>query len=99
MATLTAVAYDAAGNSTASASVSVSVANATVSPPPPVADTTPPVVQIVSPTSGSIKAKGSVSITTSASDNSGTAGITQTLYIDGVPKTTVNGGGLSYSWN
>jgi subtilisin family serine protease len=101
MATLTAVAYDAAGNPASSAPVSVNVANATSVPPPisPVADSTPPVVQILSPASGSIKAKGSVSISASASDNSGTAGITQTLYIDGVPKATAGGASLSYGWN
>ena len=65
----------------------------------PVADSTPPLVQILSPASGSIKAKGSVSISASASDNSGAAGITQTLYIDGVLKTTVSGASLSYGWN
>jgi len=105
MATLTVVSYDAAGNSTVSAPVSVNVANATVSlpppapPAPPVADAIPPLLQILSPASGSIKAKGSVSISTSASDNSGSAGIKQTLYIDGVLKTTVSGAGLSYAWN
>jgi len=102
MATLSAVAYDAAGNATASAPVSVSVANSTVvppPPPPPTTDTTPPVVQILSPAYSSIKPKGSVSISASASDNGGTAGITQTLYIDGVPKTTASGGSLSYAWN
>jgi len=102
MATISAVAYDAAGNATASAPVSVSVANSTVvppPPPPPTTDTTPPVVQILSPAYSSIKPKGSVSISASASDNGGTAGITQTLYIDGVPKTTASGGSLSYAWN
>jgi len=83
IASLTAIAYDAAGNSTSSASVSVNVANATISVPPPVTDSTAPAVHILSPSSGSIKAKGSVTISASASDNSGSAGITQTLYIDG----------------
>ncbi len=105
MATLTVVSYDAAGNSTVSVPVSVNVANATVivpppaPPAPPVADSTPPLVQILSPAPGSIKAKGSVSISASASDNGGAAGIKQTLYIDGVLKTTVSGASLSYGWN
>ena len=100
MATLTALAYDAAGNAASSAAVSVSVANV-VTPPvaPPVSDSTPPVVRIVGPAAGSIKTKGSVSISTSASDNGGTAGITQMLYIDGVLKTTASGSSLSYGWN
>jgi subtilisin family serine protease len=105
-ATLTAVAYDAAGNSTASASVSVSVANGTAvttpiptPTPTPATDSTPPVVQILSPGSGSIKPKGALSISASASDNSGATGITQKLYIDGALKTSVSGGSLSYSWN
>jgi hypothetical protein len=93
MATFTAVAYDAAGNAGTSASVSVNVANSTV------ADTTPPVVAIVSPTAGSIKSHGALTITTSASDNLGSAGISQSLYIDGTLVATAAGSSLSYSWN
>jgi hypothetical protein len=107
MATLTAVAYDGAGNSSTSASVSVNVSNTadvtppptSVTTPPAASDATPPVVQILSPASGSIKPKGSVMITANASDNGGTSGITQKLYIDGVLKSTVSGSSLSYSWN
>ena len=95
MATLTAVAYDAAGNTGTSTSVSVNVANTTIS----VADTTPPVVTILSPGAGSIKSNGTVSISTSASDNKGAAGITQSLYIDGALTATVTGASLAYSWN
>jgi thermitase len=40
-----------------------------------------------------------VTISTSASDNLGEAGITQSLYIDDVLQTKVIGGSLSYSWN
>jgi len=96
MVTLTAVAYDAAGNSGASAPVSVNVANVTPVTPPPL---TPPVVRILSPVPGQLKGKGSVTISASATDNSSTAGITQKLYIDGALKTSVSGGSLSYSWN
>lgn len=106
MATLTAVAYDAAGNATTSSPAAVNVANTvtTTTPPPtttqpPTSDTTPPSVQILGPASGPIKARGSVTITTSASDNSGTAGITQSLYIDDVLKASTTGATLSYSWN
>jgi len=72
--------------------VSVTVANAA-------APATPPVVQILSPAAGTIKGKGGVSITTSASDASGVAGITQTLYIDGAAKANASGATLSYTWN
>lgn len=105
--TLSAVAYDAAGNAGTSQSVSVNVANTTTStspgtapPPAGAADVTPPVVTIVSPAAGAtMKGKGSTNISTSASDNGGSAGITQSLYIDGVFRTSMTGSSLSYSWN
>ena len=93
MANLTATAYDAASNSATSTSVSVNVANTVV------ADMTPPSVVITSPTASAVKGIGSVTIAASASDNSGTAGLRQSLYIDNVLKATVTGGSLSYSWN
>jgi thermitase len=96
MANLTVVAYDAAGNAGSSATVAVNVANAAAST---TADTTPPAVAITSPAAGKVQSKGSVTVTTSASDNSGAAGITQRLYIDGALVTTVNGASLSYGWN
>jgi subtilisin family serine protease len=89
---LTAVAYDAAGNSTVSAPVSVTVANATT------ADTAPPTLAITSPANATV-VSGMVAVTTSVSDNSGTAGITQQLYIDGALKSTVTGKAMSYKWN
>ncbi len=92
-ATVQVVAYDAAGNAGASSPLTVTVSNVVV------ADTTPPIVAIISPSSGStIKGKGSVTINGSASDNSGSAGLRQSLYIDGKLATTVSGGSLSYSW-
>jgi subtilisin family serine protease len=92
-AVLTAVAYDAAGNSAVSAPVTVNVSNGTV------ADTTPPTLAFTSPSDGAT-VSGSVTITTSASDSSGVAGITQRLYIDGALKTTVSGkASISYKWN
>ena len=94
-ATLTAVAYDAAGNSATSSPVSVNVANGTTT-----TDTIPPVVSLLSPAAGSrVKPKGSTTITAIATDNNGVSGISQSLYIDGLLVATASGGTLSYSWN
>lgn len=93
MATLVATAFDAAGNATASAPVSVNVANVT---PPPAKDTTPPVVKIDNPAAGTVS--GQVSVAVSASDNSGAAGISESLYIDNKLVATGKGGALAYSW-
>jgi thermitase len=94
MANLVAVAYDAAGNRGQSATVAVNVAN----PVPPVTvDTTAPVVQIINPVAGAVT--GNVAVSVSASDDSGAAGISQTLYIDGKLSAKGNGGTLSYNWN
>lgn len=93
-ANLVAYAYDAAGNKGASSSVTVNVANATTMV---AKDTTPPVVSIVNPVPG--KVSGTVSVNTNASDNNGTAGISQWIYIDGVLKAQGTGATLSYSWN
>jgi len=65
---LTATARDAAGNRTTSATVTVTVSNA----PPP--DTTPPAVSITAPANGAT-VSGSISVTASASDNVGVAGV------------------------
>jgi len=65
---LTAAARDAAGNRTTSAAVTVTVSNA----PPP--DTTPPTVSITSPGNGAT-VSGTISVTASASDNVGVAGV------------------------
>jgi thermitase len=94
MADLVAVAYDAAGNFTASSTVSVNVANAT---PLVKVDTTPPVVAIANPVPGMVN--GTVSVFLNATDNSGAAGITQQLFIDGVLKAKGTGGTLGYNWN
>ena len=95
-ATLNAKAWDAAGNVASSSTVSVNVSNGVSAS---VSDTTPPVVTITSPSNGSTVPSKMVSIKTSATDNSGAAGITQRLYIDGALVTTVQGGALSYNWN
>lgn len=92
IASLVAAAYDAAGNTRASSAVSVNVANNVV------ADTSAPTLAIKNPTAGS-KVTGTVSISTFAADNSGSAGITQRLLINGKQVATVTGSTLTYSWN
>lgn len=94
MANLVVHAVDAAGNNASSAPVSVNVANETVAP---IADTTPPVVNILNPVAGTVK--GNVTVSINATDNSGAAGISHALFIDGVRKATGTGATLSYNWN
>lgn len=65
--TLTAVARDAAGNTTTSAGVTVNVSNTTP-------DTTPPAVSITAPASGST-VSGTITVSATASDNVGVAGV------------------------
>lgn len=93
MSTLVATAFDKAGNATASNPVAVNVANAA---PPVATDTTPPVVTIDTPVAGTVS--GAVNVSVAASDNSGAAGITQTLYIDSTLVATGKGGTLAYNW-
>lgn len=92
-ATLTAVAYNAAGNSTVSAGVSVNVSNMDLTP-----DTAPPSVVINSPAGGA-SVSGSVKISASANDDRGAAGVNQTLFINGVQMAASSGSSLSYTWN
>ncbi len=94
MASLTAVAYDAAGNAGQSAAVSVNVANSTTTV---TQDTIAPVLKINNPVSGSVS--GTVSVNLSATDNAGAAGISTVLMIDGVVMARGTGGSLSYNWN
>jgi hypothetical protein len=95
---LTAKAYDAASNVTTSATDTITVSN--VVPPINPPDKTPPTIVITGPPAGTLnKRLGTVTISTIASDNSGTAGITQALRIDNVLKTTVVGVPLAYSWD
>jgi hypothetical protein len=65
--TITAVASDAAGNSTTSSSVSVTVSNAP--------DTTAPTVSLTAPTAGSTVSGASVAVAANAADNVGVAGV------------------------
>src|SRR5712671_5458292 len=70
--TIAAIARDAAGNRTPSATVTVTVNNA---PPPPPPDTTPPpTVSIAAPANGAT-VPATVTITASASDSVGVAGV------------------------
>lgn len=85
-------AVDGAGNTASSLALSVQVANAL----PP--DSQPPLISIRTPAPGA-RVSGTVSISTSASDDSGAAGLRQTLRIDGVQVASGNGSSLSYSWN
>ncbi|MES2948774.1 MAG: S8 family serine peptidase [Pseudomonadota bacterium] len=93
-ATLMVKAYDAAGNAGTSAPVTVNVANTV---PPITNDTAPPTVKIVNPVAGQVA--GNVSISVNAADNSGAAGISLSLTIDGVVKASGTGGALAYNWN
>ncbi len=63
-----------------------------------VPSTAPPVLAITSPANGG-SVSGQVTIKTTASDDNGTAGITQRLYIDGVAKAAFSGGSINYKWN
>ncbi|MBI2875749.1 MAG: S8 family serine peptidase [Candidatus Tectomicrobia bacterium] len=90
-ATLTAYAFDAAGNQGTSAAVSIAVDN---QPDPP--DTLPPTVSITSPTDGS-SVKGTVSINLRASDNISV--IRLEGYVDGSLKCVTNLDTLTCNWN
>lgn len=89
-ATLTAAAFDAAGNSTTSAPVAVTVSNMTTS-------TTAPTVAITSPTNGSKIGNGKVTVSGAASDPAGLSSVK--LSIDGVVVASGNTSTLSYNWN
>jgi thermitase len=94
MASLVAVAYDAAGNAGASNTVAVNVVNAV---PVVTADTVAPTVSINNPVAGTVS--GTVSVAVAAADNAGAAGIRTALSIDGKVVSNGQGGSLSYSWN
>lgn len=92
-ASLTVRAYDAANNMAAS-SIEVNVNNPVQ---PPVADTQPPVVQIINPVAGNVS--GNVAISVNASDNSSASGISLWIYIDGSLKASGTGSTMSTNWN
>uniref|UniRef100_A0A832A4D0 Peptidase S8 n=1 Tax=Desulfacinum infernum TaxID=35837 RepID=A0A832A4D0_9BACT len=88
---LTAKAWDKAGNEGRSAAVTVTVDNV----PDPV-DTQAPVVTITSPANGT-KVGKKVTISIKATDNVGVTGIQ--CFIDGALKASTTGSSLSYTWN
>lgn len=92
-ATLSAVAFDAAGNSASSAPVTVGVLSGAG---PATPDTTPPTVAITNPGNGA-KVSGMVTINVAASDNVAVA--SASLYLDGVLVSTGNRSTLAYKWN
>ena len=88
--TLTAVARDAAGNTTTSAAVAVTVTNA---------DTTAPTVSVTAPAGGAT-VSGTVTLGATATDNNGVAGVQ--FQLDGNPlgaEDTTSLDGYSVSWN
>jgi len=89
--TLSAKAYDAAGNVGTSTSVSVTVSNSTGG------DTTPPTTSVTAPANGAT-VSGTVTVTATGSDN---VGVTKMeIYIDGTLRTSnTNATSISYSWN
>lgn len=90
-ASISAKAYDAAGNMAESNVINVTVNNTII------VDTTAPVVTISSPINGANVTSGTVLINSSASDNVGVTSMK--LYIDGSQKATSSSGSLNYSWN
>lgn len=96
MASLVAVAVDAAGNVGSSSAVSVNVANSTTTTGAGT-DTVAPTVAISNPVAGAVS--GPVTVRVNATDNAGAAGITITVAIDGVVKVTGTGGSLSWGWD
>lgn len=94
--TLTAYAYDAAGNST-SRSVSVTVANTKAADSTKATvDTVAPKASISNPVSGTT-VSGNVSISASATDDVGVTGLR--LYINNKLVSSSTGASLSYRWN
>ncbi len=65
--------------------------------PEPTVDTIAPVVKITNPLGGRVN--GTVTVSVSSSDNSGAAGITNQLYINGALVASNTGASLSYYWN
>jgi chitodextrinase len=86
---LTAVAFDAAGNSTTSAAIALNVSNG----PPP--DTTPPTVSIASPTGGTVS--NTVAVTVNAADNVGVTRVD--LHVNGVTVGSGTAPPWQFSWD
>ncbi|MGD2062226.1 MAG: S8 family serine peptidase [Nitrospirota bacterium] len=90
-ATLTARAFDDAGNRGDAPPVTLTVDNA-----PDVADTTPPAVSIASPSDGAT-VSGNVTLSAHATDDVGVALLT--IYVDGQTTCAGNGASVSCGWN
>ena len=88
--TLSAKAYDAAGNVGQSSSVSVSVNKL-------VADTAAPVVAIVSPLNNAIFSGTSASVTVSATDNVGVSKVE--FFVNGALQATDTASPYTFTWN
>jgi hypothetical protein len=86
---LTAKAYDAAGNVGLSAAVSVTVTN-------PVPDTTAPAVSVSAPANNAT-VSGTVTATATASDNIGVSRVE--FYVNGVLKATDTASPYTYGWD
>jgi hypothetical protein len=85
---VTAVARDAAGNTTTSSAVSTTVDNAA-----------PTAVSITAPTAGAV-VNGTVTVNATATDNTGGSGISKVeFYVDGVLSSTDTTSPYSFSWN
>ena len=90
--TLTAYAYDAAGNTGISSGVMVNVDNQTA-----VADTTPPSVSILSPSASQTTVSGTASVTVSAVDDVGVAKVE--LYVNGRLVSTDQTAPYAFYWD
>ena len=60
-------------------------------------DTSPPLLKITNPQTGSVA--GDVAINVEAADDSGAAGISISIYVDGVQRASGSGGALAANWN
>jgi len=88
-AVIKATAVDAEGNIGESSSINLTVFN----------DKTPPVITVISPVNNTnLGINAAITLYSTATDNLGTAGITQTVLVDNAVKKTITGGTLSYRW-
>jgi hypothetical protein len=94
--TLTAKAYDAAGNVGQSSNVVVTVSNSSVAVPNQVTDTIAPTVSITSPVDNAT-VLGNVTVAASASDNVGVKKVE--FYVNGVLKATKTTAPYTFKWN
>lgn len=93
--TLSAKAYDLAGNVGTSAAVTVTVNNPISTPTPAPTDTTPPSVSITNPSGTTVKAASKINITANALDNTGISKLE--ISVNGSIKCTFATNQTSYS--